>query len=337
MRELVSVIIPVFNSADCLERCILSVINQTYTALEIILIDDGSTDGSGQICDNYAAIDNRIVVVHKQNGGVSDARNEGIIHSRGTFVSFVDSDDAIHPDMIKQLYFCLKESGCKISACGRDIRDAEGQVVYDDKVESLGDVLKTEEIINSRMLTMERGFWCVVWNKLICRDLLDSIVFPVGFSSEDFYFMTLVYRECDRVATLSEKLYYYCAFRKGGLTSYTIKQWLDETVICLRLANEFASDKKYLPFTKQMIDEGLNKFKSIFWLSRTEYDLDKPFFKTRKKETSKFFRSAWSKCRKSSEEFKHCLLYYDIHFISLDVAMVIHDLANLKQKLSNKR
>lgn len=109
MGPLISVIIPVFNVERYLKRCLDSVINQTYKKLEIILVNDGSTDKSGEICDSYASIDKRVKVIHKKNGGLSDARNVGLLEATGDFVSFIDSDDFIHKDMYKIMYSLMTE------------------------------------------------------------------------------------------------------------------------------------------------------------------------------------------------------------------------------------
>ena len=107
MEDLISVIIPVYNVELYLRRCIDSVIKQTYKNLEIILVDDGSTDKSGEICDEYASLDNRISVIHKENGGLSSARNAGLKNAHGEYFGFVDSDDAIVEDMYEYLYDIL--------------------------------------------------------------------------------------------------------------------------------------------------------------------------------------------------------------------------------------
>ena len=125
---LISVVIPVYNVEDYVRKCIVSVINQTYSNLEILVIDDGSTDHSGQICDELAATDGRIRVFHTFNGGLSAARNVGIDHATGFFIAFVDSDDWIEPDMYQFLYQQIIEYDADISVCshyidiGNDIR-----------------------------------------------------------------------------------------------------------------------------------------------------------------------------------------------------------------------
>ena len=118
MKDLISVIIPIYNVEKYLNKCIDSIINQTYKNLEIILVDDGSPDNCPQICDEYAKKDNRIKVIHKKNGGVSSARNVGLINSTGNYIGFIDPDDYIEPIMYEKLLKVLKESNTLVSMCG---------------------------------------------------------------------------------------------------------------------------------------------------------------------------------------------------------------------------
>ena len=118
MDKLVSIVVPVYNVDKYLDKCVNSIINQKYKNLEIILVDDGSTDESGKKCDLWAEKDNRIRVIHKENGGLSDARNVGIDNSKGYYISFIDSDDFIENDMIEVLLKEIKENNCDISICG---------------------------------------------------------------------------------------------------------------------------------------------------------------------------------------------------------------------------
>ena len=117
MTDLVSVIVPIYKVEKYLGKCVDSIINQTYKNLEIILVDDGSPDNSGKICDEYAKKDNRIKVIHKENGGLSSARNAGLDVATGEFIAFVDSDDRIHLDFVEKLYRAIKEENADIASC----------------------------------------------------------------------------------------------------------------------------------------------------------------------------------------------------------------------------
>jgi len=174
---MISVIIPVYNVEAFLERCIDSVINQIYPHLEIILIDDGSTDKSGDICDRYAQADGRIVVVHQKNAGLSAARNRGLDIAKGEYIGFVDSDDYIDADMYQALYNKAVETGCDIVECDlrhtyKNTEDIEKTVRHYDKKD---------------LICFGRG---VAWNKLYRHGLIQEtgVRFPAGLIYEDMEF-----------------------------------------------------------------------------------------------------------------------------------------------------
>ena len=120
MKPLISVIVPVYNIIEYLPRCVHSITSQTYENLELLLVDDGSTDGTGELCDRLAAEDGRIRVFHKENGGSSSARNLGISQAKGEYLGFVDSDDYVEPDMYERLYGGICEYQVKVAQIGRD-------------------------------------------------------------------------------------------------------------------------------------------------------------------------------------------------------------------------
>ena len=129
MEDLVSIIVPVYNVEKYLKKSVESILNQTYDNIEILLVDDGSTDNSGNICDSFIKIDSRIRVFHKENGGLSDARNFGIEHIRGQYVSFIDSDDYISKDYVWKLYHSLKNNNSEVSICSFSLVDETGEKI----------------------------------------------------------------------------------------------------------------------------------------------------------------------------------------------------------------
>lgn len=168
---MISIIIPVYNAEDYMERCINSVIDQTYQDIEIILIDDGSNDRSGKICDKYQMIDNRVKVIHKENQGVSAARNTGIDIATGDFIGFVDADDYIEKDMYEYLYKIINQNNADIAICNYDN-------VNDNFHSSLGSymsknmIMKSSEAIENVLKT--NGFKGYLWNKLFRVELLKN-------------------------------------------------------------------------------------------------------------------------------------------------------------------
>ena len=204
--ETISVIIPVYNSAKYLDRCIQSVVDQTYKNLEIILINDGSIDCSGEICDEWRKKDNRIKVIHKPNGGASDARNVGIDAATGAYIGFVDSDDFINPEMYQKLYNTKKRFKVAMATCGYlRISEAVGFCFESKKPHEDGLISKKEALL---YLCREVPFM-VMWNKLYDRELFCNLRFPKGKIGEDIFILPYIYDKCKNSVCISECLYYY--------------------------------------------------------------------------------------------------------------------------------
>lgn len=192
---MVSVIVPIYRVEKYLERCIQSIINQNYTDLEIILVDDGSPDLCPQMCDEYAKTDSRIKVIHKENGGLSDARNRGIQEAAGEYITFVDSDDYIHPEMISGLLRNLQKVNADISVCGYNI-------IYDDRVEvplkrGKMTLFSRKDAIREMMLNPKMGDFA--WNKMFKRHVFDEICFPIGHTAEDIAVMYTLFQKCNQI------------------------------------------------------------------------------------------------------------------------------------------
>lgn len=205
MNELISIIVPVYNVEKYLNQCLDSVCMQTYKNLEIILIDDGSTDKSGEICDEYAAKDNRIIVIHKENIGVSDSRNKGLDIATGNYIGFVDSDDWIEFNMFEILYKGIKEYKADISICGHAEVYENGLLkpFHADSPVIFSPIDAIEELIK------ENSFRDYLVNKLFTKKLFNSIRLPVGRIIEDKAIMYKLFDQSDAIVYLSEVLYYY--------------------------------------------------------------------------------------------------------------------------------
>ncbi len=207
---LISVIIPIYKVEDYLRECVDSVLNQTYQNLEVILVDDGSPDRCGVICDEYAAKDTRITVIHKENGGLSDARNAGLDIAKGEYISFVDSDDFVHPQFIETLYTALTENNADVSFCDfLRFRDGEKIVINPTTDDKKTVVLSSEEMVN----TLYNSDWVpkniVVWNKLYKRTIFTSLRFPKGLNHEDEYIFLDVYTNIKKVVFVDSALLFY--------------------------------------------------------------------------------------------------------------------------------
>lgn len=208
--SLISIIIPVYNVEKYLNACVSSVCNQTYDNLEIILIDDGSTDRSGQICDSWKNQDNRIVVIHQLNKGVSAARNAALSIARGDYIGFVDSDDEIDAEMYEKLYHKLTQSQCQMALCAYETIDEEGNLckrIYENLPESILTMEHYLELINVNV--RNHCALTVVWNKLYSRKILEELRFTEGAVHEDEFFLNDVLPRVNKVAVLQEPLYRY--------------------------------------------------------------------------------------------------------------------------------
>ncbi len=219
MSEKISVIVPVYNSIDCLEKCVKSICAQTYTHLEILLIDDGSTDGTDKLCERLASEDYRIRTYHKKNGGASSARNVGIRLASGEYFGFVDSDDYIEPDMYELMIESVRAKSVPIVQISRDEVDEEGRRLPDvcvppEKVRLCG----SEEFL--RELLLHKGD-CSFCTKLVRRDLFDKYRFPEGVLNEDFSLLVEMLQEIDGIMILPKQCYHVVCRKQSTTRSRT--------------------------------------------------------------------------------------------------------------------
>ena len=204
----VSIIVPVYQVEIYLRQCIDSILAQTFTDFELILVDDGSKDKSGEICDEYAGKDGRVRVIHKENGGLSDARNAGLEQAAGEYFMFVDSDDYIAPTMIERLYNSIQSESADIAACNFCyVFDKKEKKDFSTAMEA--EVLQGSEIFYYRKNDRSYGFWTVAWNKLYKSETFRNVRFRFGKYHEDEFWANDIYQLEIRVATIPECLYYY--------------------------------------------------------------------------------------------------------------------------------
>ena len=219
--EFISVIVPVYKVEPYLDKCISSIVNQTYKNLEIILVDDGSPDNCPAMCDAWAEKDSRIRVIHKTNGGLSDARNAGMAVATGELMAFVDSDDWIDAHYIEYLYNALRQTNADISAC--DLRE-----VYDDSVMTAiaeqmpqVEISTPEEAIED--ILHNRRFRAVAWNKLYTRKVMTGESFETGRLHEDEFFSYRLYDKAARLAYIDLPLYNYRQRPGSIMTSFSVR------------------------------------------------------------------------------------------------------------------
>lgn len=217
MLPLISVIVPVYKVEELLHRCVDSILSQTYNHLEVILVDDGSPDRCGSICDDYAKRDARVQVIHKKNGGSSEARNVGLDIMQGEYVTFVDSDDYIDADCIEYLYALLKKFDCNFSLClGCGIFSKTGKI--EAPVGTAQFKLPTEEYLR-RMLYDQDHMGVNPWAKLYHCSLFEQVRFPVGKLFEDTATNHRLALQCPYIACGLEQKYKYYIHSNSNVTS----------------------------------------------------------------------------------------------------------------------
>lgn len=204
---MISVIVPIYKVEQYLNRCIQSITGQSYESLEIILVDDGSPDNCPAMCDEWATKDQRIKVIHKQNGGLSDARNAGVLAASGEYIAFVDSDDWIAPEMMEKLLQRMTETDSDIVSCDA-VRVWDDDTPCRTMIRVNGDYV-LDQIDAMKALIQSTHLVQTVWNKLYKSSLVRKVPFEKGKIHEDEYWSWQVISLASRVSTIKEALYYY--------------------------------------------------------------------------------------------------------------------------------
>ena len=248
MEPTVSIIVPVYNAENTIPRCIESILNQEYADFELLLVDDGSTDRSGAICDEYAARDTRVRVIHKENSGVSDTRNTALEQARGTYLQFLDSDDWITPDATSSLVRTAESGQC-------DLVVSDFYRVVGERVSQKGDidddgVMSREEYAAHMMENPADFYYGVLWNKLYRRSIVEAHhlrMDPAISWCEDFMFNLEYIRYAETFRALQVPIYYYVK-TKGSLANQSLT--ISKTVKMKLMVFEY-----YQRFFKSVLDE----------------------------------------------------------------------------------
>ncbi len=209
VQELISVIVPVYNVEKYVDKCIESIINQTYKNLEIILVDDGSTDNSGKICDEYAKADSRVVVMHKNNGGLSDARNTGINEAKGRYITFVDSDDYIDVNMIELMYERIFKDNSDMCMCNFCRVDEKGTLLDIKDDGFIEDMVLTKSDIFAKFIGPAHSKYVVAVCKLYKKEIFDEFQYVKGKTHEDEFIVHHILNKCNKISCMKDVLYYY--------------------------------------------------------------------------------------------------------------------------------
>lgn len=223
----VSIIVPVYNVRPFLKRCLDSIIGQTYENIEVLLIDDGSNDGSGEICDEYAIFDPRVKVIHKSNGGVSSARNVGLDCFNGDYVMFVDSDDVIEPDMVETLVDHASSTDSEIICCLLDVVEIDGTTRTLTRGETFGKINSSEVISKYFDDPFIKDQMYGPFNKLFSRQLIDKHYFSDYRLGEDILFIFELLLDCNSVTIIDYIGYHYIHREGSAMTSPFSEKRLD--------------------------------------------------------------------------------------------------------------
>lgn len=207
--ELISVIVPVYKVEKYLNKCIESIVNQSYMNIEIIIVDDGSPDNCPKICDEWAKKDSRIKVIHQKNGGLSSARNTGINIAKGQYLSFIDSDDYVDKKFIESLYKAIKQENAEMSICEFYEFNEKGILLENKKRNKLINTLYSGYQILHNMMFNYKLSYIVAWNKLYKKELFENVRYKTGKINEDEFIIHRLFYKCNKVVCIDENLYYY--------------------------------------------------------------------------------------------------------------------------------
>lgn len=252
-NEKVSIIVPVYNVEDYLSRCMDSILRQTYTNIEIIVVDDGATDKSGELCDKYAQKDSRVRVVHQENRGLSGARNTGIDTATGEYITFIDSDDYVADNYVEELLLILHQHKADISICmGKKFSDVVGNLEKgEDKI-----FLYTSETALESMLYRKKVN-SYAWGKMYKRKLFEEVRFPVGELFEDVKTIYKVYDIANIIALTEQQLYFYYQ-RTGSIVNSEFN---------IKKMDQVWAAKEILEFVKKKYPNLINAAVSKYFIS----------------------------------------------------------------------
>lgn len=280
---MISIIIPIYNVKPFLKCCVNSVLSQTYYNLEIILVDDGSTDGSEKICDEYAKKDGRIHVIHKKNGGLSDARNVGIKASTADYIAFIDSDDYVVKWYVQRLVEILFKYNADISICA--YCSGKKNKFYDFQKHC-----KQVRCFSSKTMLQNwhgenKDVETVSWNKLYKKSLFteNNIYYPVGYFYEDAQTTHLLVDKATRIVMTNEKLYFYRK-RKNSITNVTSYKNIHDYIYSQKVRLNFFKTNKY----KEAYERLLIKYQKYLMLTYCLVQ-DKELDKCKKALIKKYF------------------------------------------------
>ncbi|QJX64180.1 glycosyltransferase [Niallia circulans] len=266
MNGKISVIVPIYNVENYLDKCIESILNQTYSNLEVILVNDGSPDNCGGICDNYASTDDRIKVVHKKNGGLSDARNAGMSYATGEYISFIDSDDYIHLTFYETLINLMVKHNADIVQCGYEmVYEDKGSTIRKREETPKESIYSGKNNILNNLYNNNYGKTVVVWNKLFKSNLFEEVYFPKGKLHEDEMTTYQILHQAEKFVITEKNLYYYLQRKSSimgqgfNIDSLTLIEAYYNQIRFYKQNNLFELEKKATSRLEHLVRGSMNR------------------------------------------------------------------------------
>ena len=321
-QPLISIIVPIYNVEKYIKKCIESILAQTYTNLELILVDDGSPDRCPVICDEFAERDNRIVVIHKKNGGLSDARNAGLDIAQGKFIGFVDGDDYIAPQMYEILFDALFKNDADMSICNYvKVNEQYELIAEKNRILPIKDACVSPDEFMHEYTGKYGWFYVVAWNKLYRKTLFDNLRYPKGKQHEDEFLIHRIVYKCHKIVCVNQPFYYYVEREGSIMSQFNVKN--------LDLGEALIDQYRYAKQQKNIMlkDYSVKRlaFKMEKWQELSDKNLKKRYHQIRKKSSFLIWeKAAWQGYPISAQ------LYYRIGIIIPNVAKILRKIKNIK-------
>lgn len=303
-QDLISIILPVFNTKNYLEECIESILNQVYKNIELIIVDDGSSDGSIDICKTYEKKDSRIRFIQQENGGLSSARNTGLDICNGDYICFIDADDYVKSDYIEKLYKSIKENNTNISVCGY------ADLCVDNTLDS-ADISSYQELLTGKKFLKDRGINTVVWNKMYNASIWKDLRFDIGRLHEDLFIMHKIMYNDNPVSVVKEDLYIHRK-RNDSITGkkFDLKRANDIIEASENRINFFRNKEHdfYCMCLIELIDKLNKEYGRLYMYDKKKYKRELKDMHTRAKECYREY--IFSKKNKNSCSIKNTMFIF---------------------------
>lgn len=266
----ISVIVPVYKVEPYLRQCVDNILGQTFRDFELILVDDGSPDCCPVICDEYAEQDSRVKVIHKENGGLSSARNAGLDVAKGDYIAFVDSDDWIHPEYLVQLMNAIQSQNADMAVCNIIPSYPPDYTGWKRKASVLEYEKLTQQQMADRLTEKANWFYVVACNKLYRRGIWDGLRFPEGFIHEDEAVIHRVIGKCEKIAVIPETLYFYRQLT-SSITGQGIRIQSTDKLFAYADRIAFSSERNWIKVSEHAMQEYIYAFFALYYrFPRTE-------------------------------------------------------------------